>query len=115
MRIAIGLVIFSFGTAKILGFHPGQFTPPVGSLAWCAGLIELIAGFFLLIGFQTRIAAFVLSGQMAVAYLMVHLPKSFFPTENGGYAAAVYSFVFLYFLFAGAGPVSVDSKLEGRR
>jgi putative oxidoreductase len=114
LRIALGLVIFSFGTAKILGFHPGQFTPPAGSLPWFAGLIELVLGFLFLVGFQTRIVAFFLAGEMAVAYFMVHLPMSFFPTENGGYAAAVYAFVFLYFVFSGAGPASVDAKLEQR-
>jgi putative oxidoreductase len=112
MRIALGLVIFSFGTAKILGFHPGQFTPPAGSLPWFAGLIELIIGFFFLIGFQTRIMAFILSGEMAVAYFMVHLPMSLFPTENAGYAAAVFAFVFFYFVFSGAGPASVDAKIR---
>jgi putative oxidoreductase len=64
-----------------------------------------------LIGYQTRITAFVLSGEMAAAYFTAHLPQSFFPTENGGYAAAVYCFVFLYFVAAGAGPFSVDAKL----
>lgn len=63
LRIALGLVIFSFGTAKILHFHPGQFTPPTGSLIWFAGLIELVLGFLFLIGFQTRIMAFVLRGR----------------------------------------------------
>lgn len=112
LRIALGLVIFSFGTAKVLGFHPGQFTPPPGSLPWIAGLIELVIGFLFLIGFYTRTAAFILSGQMAVAYFISHFPRSFFPIENGGYAAAVYCFVFLYFVTTGAGPLSVDSRIE---
>lgn len=111
LRIALGLVVFSFGAAKVLHFHPGPFTPPTGSLIWSAGLIELVAGFLFLIGYQTRIAAFILSGEMAAAYFIAHLPQSFFPTENGGYAAAVYCFVFLYFVTAGAGPLSVDAKL----
>ncbi|CVI63459.1 DoxX family protein (plasmid) [Agrobacterium leguminum] len=112
LRIALGLVIFSFGTAKIFGFHAGQFTPPAGSLPWVAGLIELVLGFLFLVGFQTRIVAFLLSGQMAVAYFLVHFPHSFFPTENGGYAAAVYCFTFLYFVAAGAGPASIDVKMS---
>jgi putative oxidoreductase len=114
LRIALGLVIFSFGTAKILHFHAGNFTPEAGSLPWVAGLIELILGFLFLIGFQTRAAAFILSGEMAAAYFIAHFPKSFFPTENGGFAAAVFCFVFLYFVTAGAGPVSVDARLERR-
>jgi putative oxidoreductase len=111
LRIVLGLIIFSFGTAKILHFHPGAFTPPAGSLPWIAGLIELILGFLFLIGFQTRAAAFLLSGEMAFAYFIAHYPTSFFPTENGGYAAAVFCFVFLYFVTAGPGPISVDTML----
>lgn len=111
LRIALGLVIFSFGAAKTLHFHPGPFTPPTGSLAWYAGLIELVFGFLFLIGYQTRIVTFFLSGEMAVAYFTAHLPHGFFPTENGGYAAVVYCFVFFYFVAAGSGPLSVDAKL----
>jgi putative oxidoreductase len=111
LRIAVGLVIFSFGTAKILHFHAGQFMPPVGSLPWVAGLIELVLGFLFLIGLGTRISAFILSGEMAAAYFIAHFPKSFFPTENGGYAAIVLCFVFLYFVTSGPGPISVDRKL----
>jgi putative oxidoreductase len=112
LRIAVGLVMFSFGMAKIFHFHPGQFTPPTGSLPWIAGLFELVCGFLFLIGFQTRLAAFLLSGVMASAYFIAHFPQSFFPTENGGYAAVVLCFVYLYFVTAGAGPISVDAKLK---
>ncbi len=114
MRIALGLVIFSFGTAKIFGFHPGPFAPPVWSLDWVAGLIELLFGFLFLVGFQTRTAAFIFSGEMAFAYFIVHFPKSPFPTENDGYAAAVFCFVFLFFVTAGSGPISVDRLISGR-
>jgi putative oxidoreductase len=112
LRIAVGLIIFSFGTAKIFHFHPGQFTPPPGSLPWIAGLLELVLGFLFLIGFQTRASAFLLSGEMAFAYFISHFPKSFFPTENGGYAAATLCFVFLYFVASGGGPFSVDGRLH---
>lgn len=115
LRIAFGLVIFSFGMAKIFHFHAGQFTPETGSLPWIAGLFELICGFLFLIGFQTRIAAFLLSGLMASAYFVAHFPRSFFPTENGGYAAAVFCFVFLYFVTSGAGPISIDGWRKGGR
>lgn len=110
LRVVLGLVIFSFGTAKIFHFHAGVFMPPTGSLPWVAGLIELIIGFLFLVGFQTRIAAFILSGEMATAYFIAHFPTSFFPTENGGYAAVVFSFAFLYFVAAGPGPFSIDAK-----
>ncbi|RWX35226.1 DoxX family protein [Rhizobium leguminosarum] len=108
LRIALGLVILSFGIGKIFHFHPGPFSPPPGSLDWIAGVIELTAGGLFLVGLLTRISAFLLSGQMAFAYLLVHLPVSFYPTENDGYAAAVFSFVFLYFVAAGPGPLSID-------
>lgn len=85
--------------------------PPTGSLPWVAGLLELILGFLFLVGFQTRLVAFVLSGEMAFAYFIAHFPTSFFPTENGGYAAVVYCFAFLYFVTAGPGPWSLDRKL----
>ncbi len=111
LRIAIGLVIFSFGMAKIFHFHAGPFQPPVGSLPWVAGLIELVLGFLLLVGFQTRISAFILSGEMAVAYFIAHFPTSFYPAENGGYAAVVFCFVFLYFVTSGPGPISIDAKI----
>lgn len=111
LRLAFGLVIFSFGAAKILHFHSGPFTPPPYSLAWVAGLFELVFGFAFLVGFQTRAVAFVLSGLMASAYFIVHLPQSFFPTENGGFAPAVFSFVFLYFVTSGAGPISIDARM----
>lgn len=112
LRIVTGLVLFSFGLAKIFHFHAGSFTPPAGSLPWIAGLFELVGGFLFLIGCQTRLVAFVLSGLMAVAYFISHMPHSFYPTENGGYAAVVFCFVFLYFVAAGAGPISVDSQLR---
>lgn len=115
LRIVVGLVIFSFGTAKIFHFHAGVFMPPSGSLPWFAGLIELVLGFLFLIGFQTRLVAFILSGEMAFAYFIAHFPKSFFPTENGGYAAVVFCFVFLYFVTSGAGPWSVDAKMGKTR
>jgi putative oxidoreductase len=111
LRIAVGLVIFSFGTAKIFHFHAGQFMPPPGSLPWIAGLLELVLGFLFLVGAGTRIVSFILSGEMAFAYFIAHFPKSFFPTENGGYSAIVLCFVFLYFVTSGAGPISVDRKL----
>jgi putative oxidoreductase len=115
LRIISSLVLFSYGTQKILLFPAAASVPPVGSLSWVAGLIELTLGFLVLIGFQTRIAAFVLSGLMAFAYFIGHASKSFFPAQNGGVAAILFCFVFLYLVAAGAGPFSVDNLLKRGR
>jgi putative oxidoreductase len=74
------------------------------------GILELAGGFLILIGLFTRPVAFILAGDMAVAYFMAHAPKSFFPTLNGGQLAILFCFVFLYFAFAGGGPWSVDEQ-----
>jgi putative oxidoreductase len=79
------------------------------SLIWVAGILELIGGALLILGLFTRPVAFLLSGEMAFAYWMVHAPKSTFPAVNGGDAAILFCFVFLYFVFAGPGPWSVDA------
>jgi putative oxidoreductase len=113
VRIVAALVLFSFGTQKILGFPVAESVPPAYSLSWFAGLIELIFGFALLIGFYGRVAAFVLSGEMAFAYFIAHFPKSFFPSLNGGVAAILFCFIFLYLAIAGPGPVSFDAWRKG--
>lgn len=110
LRAVAGLVLFSFGTQKILGFPASDGMPPSGSLPWIAGVLELTLGFLVLIGLWTRVSAFVLSGLMAFAYFLAHAPQSFYPAQNGGVAAILFSFVFLYVAAAGAGPISVDAK-----
>ena len=107
LRIVAALAFMSHGTSKILGFPP--FPMPMSPLLLAAGWLELLGGALLLIGLFTRPVAFVLSGQMAVAYFMAHAPKSFFPGENGGEAAMLYCFIFLYLAAAGAGPWSADA------
>jgi len=107
LRIVSALVLFSYGTQKIIGFPVGD-GPPMGSLPWIAGVFELILGFALLIGFKTRISAFILSGVMAFAYFLRHAPQDFYPAQNGGVAAILFCFVFLYLAAAGGGPISVD-------
>ena len=108
LRIVSALVIFSYGVQKVLGF-PAVDGPPVYSLSWIAGVLELVLGFALLVGFQGRWAAFVLSGLMAFAYFLRHAPQSFFPAQNGGVAAILFCFIFLYLFFAGPGPLSLDA------
>ena len=114
LRIFAGLEILQHGTGKILGFPvvPQFANTAVGSLAWTGGLIELIGGTLFIVGLFTRPVAFILSGFTAVAYFMVHAPKGFYPILNGGELAALYCFVFLYFVFAGPGPWSVDAAMR---
>ncbi len=114
LRIVAALVLFSYGTQKILGFPVAANLPQAYSLSWIAGLLELILGFALLIGFYSRAAAFVLSGEMAFAYFIAHFPKSFYPSQNGGVAAILFCFVFLYLAISGPGPLSVDGWRRGR-
>jgi putative oxidoreductase len=112
LRIMIGLLFLEHGSQKILGFpvspNPG---PALVSLQGLQGVIELVGGVLIVIGLFTRPVAFVLCGDMAVAYFMSHAPKSFFPMLNGGDAAILYCFAFLYLVFAGPGPWSVDGAV----
>jgi putative oxidoreductase len=109
LRIVAGFIFMLHGAQKLLGF-PAPFPMPLPafSLFWFAGVLELVGGALILIGLLTRPVAFVLSGEMAFAYFMGHAPKSFWPVLNGGDAAILYCFVFLYLAAAGAGPWSVD-------
>ena len=108
LRIMTALLFLSHGLSKLFGI-PATFTPEAWTLPWIAGVLELVGGTLLLVGFLTRPVAFILSGMMAVAYFMAHAPQGFFPLVNQGELAILYSFVFLYFVFAGAGAWSVDS------
>jgi putative oxidoreductase len=86
-------------------------TPPaVGSLIWYAGLIEIVGGVLLILGLLTRLVALIVAGEMAFAYFIGHSPRSIYPIQNGGNLAILYCFVFLYLMFSGPGPWSVDAK-----
>ncbi|RRY11165.1 DoxX family protein [Brucella anthropi] len=109
LRIVAALVLFSYGTEKILGFPSGR-SPAMFSLSWTAGVLELVLGFMLLIGLFSRFSAFILSGLMACAYFIGHASQSFFPGQNGGVAAILFCFIFLYLFIAGPGPLSIDAS-----
>lgn len=109
LRVMAALLFMAHGTQKLLGFPASDFSPAMFSLPWIAGALELVGGALLVVGYLTRPVAFVLSGQMAAAYFMAHAPQSFFPALNGGDAAILFCFVFLYLVFAGPGPWSVDA------
>ena len=116
LRIYVGLSLLQHGTAKILHFPsvPMFANVDISSLMGIGGLIELIGGALFIVGLFTRPVAFILSGFTAVAYFMAHAGKSFYPILNGGELAAVYCFVFLYFVFAGPGPLSLDAIRESK-
>lgn len=114
LRIVTALIFMEHGTQKLLGFPPSEMPqPPVGSLMWVGGLLEAVGGLLLLIGLFSRPVAFLLAGEMAVAYWMFHAPQSPFPAINMGDAAILYCFIFLYLSSAGPGPWSVDA-MRGR-
>jgi putative oxidoreductase len=116
LRIVVGGLFLQHGTAKLLHVpHVASFDNlQLMSLVGFAGVLELVGGFLLLIGLFTRPVAFIVSGEMAVAYFMAHAPRNVLPILNGGELAVVYSFVFLYFAAAGGGLWSVDELLRRR-
>jgi putative oxidoreductase len=118
MRIMIGLLFACHGSQKLFGFPPsGHPSPPIASLMGVAGLIELIGGLLVAVGLFAPIAAFIASGEMAVAYFMVHAKGGFWPVINKGELAVVYCFVFLFIAAYGSGIWSLDSVFSrgGRR
>ena len=110
LRVVAALLFIAHGTQKLLGFPATEMQPPLMSLFGAAGIIEIVAGLMILVGFFTRPAAFIASGTMAVAYWMVHAPMNGFPVNNGGDAAILFCFVFLYLAFAGPGAWSLNKR-----
>ena len=116
LRVIAGFLFLQHGSQKLFGYPmpPPGGKPPIASLHGVAGLLEFIGGVLIMIGLLTRPVAFFLSGEMAVAYFMVHVPQGFWPTKNQGETAVLYCFAFLYFVFAGPGPWSLDALLGFR-
>jgi len=117
-RIVTGLLFMLHGTQKMFGFPPTDRPPmpfDLMSQMGLAGVLETFGGALIVLGLLTRPVAFLLAGEMAVAYFQAHFPRSFFPTVNGGEAAVLYCFSFLYLMLAGAGPWSVDAMIAGTK
>jgi putative oxidoreductase len=113
LRIVSGLLFACHGAQKLFGAfggfggNPGA-TAPLASLLWIGGMIELVGGALIALGVRTQVAAFVCSGQMAVAYFMFHQPKGPLPIQNGGELAALYALAFLFLAARGPGPRALE-------
>ncbi len=110
LRIITALLFIEHGTQKLFGFPASQMEGSLPTLLLVAALLELVGGILILVGLFTRPVAFLLSGQMAVAYFMAHAPKSVFPALNGGDAAILFCFIFLFFVTSGPGAFSLDKR-----
>ena len=110
LRIMVGLLFLQHGLSKYFGFPgPSPASFHVMGILGLAGLIETVCGALVAVGLFTRVAAFIASGEMAFAFFMSHFPRSFFPIVNGGDAAVLYCFIFLFLALEGAGPWSIDA------
>jgi putative oxidoreductase len=113
MRIVAAAMFMVAGTSKLfafpIGMPPNGQTATFGTQVWIGGALEVFGGLLMLLGLFSRPVAFILSGEMAVAYFQFHQPQAFWPTLNGGVAAALYCFLWLYFSAAGPGPWSLDA------
>jgi len=118
LRIIVGFSFSLHGFQKLFGLFGGMGGAGAKaaflSLPWIAGCLETFGGLLLLLGLLTRPAAFILCGEMAVAYFMVHFPRGFWPLRNGGELAVLYCFVYLSLIAAGPGPWSLDHLLRKR-
>ncbi|OHV90698.1 DoxX family protein [Mesorhizobium sp. ORS 3428] len=110
LRIMTALQFVEHGTQKLFNFPAGAHGGPLTGLALTSAILEFAGGILLALGLFTRPVAFLLCGEMAVAYFMVHMPRNFFPANNGGDAAILFCFVFLYLFFAGPGSFALDNR-----
>ena len=108
LRIVVGLLFMEHGLAKLFGFPTAALHPAMFQLLWFAGVIEAFGGLLLAVGLFTSPVAFIMSGEMAVAYFYSHAARNFFPLINGGDAAILYCFIFFYIFVAGGGAWSMD-------
>lgn len=111
LRFVTALLFIAHGTQKLFNFPPGQMGGvELMSLFGLAAILEAVGGLAILLGVFTRPVAFILAGEMAVAFWMAHAPQSPFPVNNGGDAAILFCFVFLHLIFAGPGSWSIDGR-----
>ena len=120
LRVIAGLMFMQHGVQKLFGLlvdpsRPWNGPPPAFSQFWFAGVLETFGGALIVLGLLTRPLAFLLAGEMAVAYFQAHAPRAFWPIRNGGENTVLFCFVFLYLVAAGAGPYSLDAILRRRR
>ena len=114
VRVVIALMFMEHGTSKLFGFPVPTSTPDPFTLLWFAAIIEIVGGGLLALGLWTRLAAFIMSGEMAIGYFMSHASHGFFPIANKGDAAVLYCLIFLYFAFAGGGPWTIATVFRKR-
>jgi len=120
LRIFTGLLFMQHGVQKLFGLlvppdRPWNGAPPMFSQFWFAGVLETFGGALIVLGLLTRPVAFLLAGEMAVAFFQAHFPRSFWPIRNGGEGPVLFCFIYLYFFAVGAGPWSIDSLLGKAR
>lgn len=114
LRVVAGALFMQHGLQKLFGLlvdpsKPWSGPPPMFSQFWFAGVLEVFGGLLIVLGLFTRPVAFLLAGEMAVAYFQAHLPRSAFPILNGGEPAVLFCFAFLHLFAAGPGPFSIDA------
>jgi putative oxidoreductase len=115
IRIAIGLLFFQHGAEKLWGFAGGRIDRNFGTLHGFAGPLEAVGGVLICLGLFTRPCAFLLCGEMAVAYFRAWTPRGFWPITNGGEEAVIFCFVYLWLVTAGPGPWSLDNVIHWRK
>ena len=120
LRVVTGALFMQHGVQKLFGLllagdRPWNGPPPMFSQFWFAGVLEVFGGALIILGLFTRPVAFLLAGEMAVAYFQAHFPRSFWPILNRGENVVLFCFIFLYLFAAGAGPYSVDGVIRRRR
>ena len=120
LRVVTGALFMQHGVQKLFGLlvapdRPWNGPPPTFSQMWFAGVLETFGGALIVVGLFTRPVAFLLAGEMAVAYFQAHFPRGFWPILNRGENVVLFCFVYLYLFATGAGPYSLDALIRGRR